>query len=80
MAIGERFELEKDEELRIEVELLNKEEHIFVELLTGLGEIFATEMVIGTKYKFNQGETGVSNTGIWDSIPIPSIFGWFYRY
>ena len=55
MVIGERFELEKDEELRVEVELQNSEEHVFVELQTGIAEIFGTEMVIGTKYQFNHG-------------------------
>lgn len=55
MVIGERYELEKDEELRIEVDLANKEENIMIELLSGIGEIFGTEMVIGTKYKFHHG-------------------------
>ena len=55
MVIGERYELEKDEELRIEVDLQNKEENVFVELLNGVAEIFGTEMVTGTKYRFSHG-------------------------
>lgn len=55
MVIAERFELEKDEELRIEVDLTNKDEYVFVELQTGVAEIFGTEMVMGTKYKFAHG-------------------------
>ena len=59
MPIGETYLLEKDEELRIEVDLLNEQEVIYVELLSGIAEIFGTEMVINpgksVRYKFNHG-------------------------
>ncbi len=54
MVIGERFELEQDEELRIDVDPKGKE-LVMVELLSGVAEIFGTEMVIGTKYRFRHG-------------------------
>ena len=56
MSVGERFELEKDEELRIEVELPSKEDNILVELVAGTAEIFGTEMVVGTRYRFSSGD------------------------
>ncbi len=54
-SVGERFELAKDEELRIEVELPSKDESILVELKAGVAEIFGTEMVLGVKYRFASG-------------------------
>ena len=59
MPVGETYVLEKDEELRIEVDLQNREEVIYVELLSGKAEIFGTEMVINpgksVRYKFHHG-------------------------
>jgi len=46
------YKLEADEELRIEADCPKKEK-ITVELLTGMAEIFGTEMVAHTKYTFN---------------------------
>lgn len=54
MATGERYELAKDEELRVEVDC-GKEDLVFVELTKSIAEIFGTEMVIGTRYKFSHG-------------------------
>ena len=55
MSIGERYELEPDEELRVEVDLVVKDELCYVELLNGIAEIFGTEMVKDFKYKFHHG-------------------------
>ena len=58
MTIGETYVLEKDEELRIEVDLQNKEDVVIVELLSGVAEIFGTEMVINpgkARYTFHHG-------------------------
>ena len=61
MPIGETYLLEKDEELRIEVDFKeeNKDEVIYIELLSGIAEIFGTEMVINpgksVRYKFHHG-------------------------
>eukprot|EP00096_Caligus_rogercresseyi_P011544 TRINITY_DN4557_c0_g1_i2.p1 TRINITY_DN4557_c0_g1~~TRINITY_DN4557_c0_g1_i2.p1 ORF type:complete len:425 (-),score=73.65 TRINITY_DN4557_c0_g1_i2:104-1378(-) len=51
---GQVFDLEQDEELRVEVEC-PKNEFITVELKTGTAEIFGTEMVVNTKYKYLSG-------------------------
>lgn len=48
------FQLEQDEELRIEVDCA-KGEKVTVELMSGIAEIFGTEMVTNTKYKFGSG-------------------------
>ena len=48
------FQLEQDEELRIEVDC-PKGEKVTVELMSGIAEIFGTEMVTNTKYKFGSG-------------------------
>eukprot|EP00088_Acartia_fossae_P047123 TRINITY_DN5105_c0_g1_i2.p1 TRINITY_DN5105_c0_g1~~TRINITY_DN5105_c0_g1_i2.p1 ORF type:complete len:439 (+),score=74.36 TRINITY_DN5105_c0_g1_i2:50-1318(+) len=50
----QQFKLEPDEELRIEVDCPISQP-ITVELLTGLAEIFGTELVQHTKYHFNNG-------------------------
>ncbi len=54
MASGQIFQLEQDEELRIEVDF-QKSESVSVELRSGMAEIFGTEMVQGTEYKFQPG-------------------------
>lgn len=54
MSEGQLFELEEDEELRVEVDCA-KDETISVELKGGIAEIFGTEMVQNTKYTFKTG-------------------------
>ncbi|CAB4059096.1 CLP1 [Lepeophtheirus salmonis] len=51
---GHLYTLKQDEELRIEVEC-PKNETITIELKSGTAEIFGTEMVMNTKYKFLPG-------------------------
>eukprot|EP00095_Tigriopus_kingsejongensis_P001332 maker-scaffold1057_size73593-snap-gene-0.21 protein:Tk01332 transcript:maker-scaffold1057_size73593-snap-gene-0.21-mRNA-1 annotation:"clp1-like protein" len=51
---GSIFQLEQDEELRIEVDC-GKTETVTVELRTGMAEIFGTEMVPANQYKFHSG-------------------------
>lgn len=53
-ASEQMFQLEQDEELRIEVDC-PKGEKVSVELISGIAEIFGTEMVLNTKYKFGSG-------------------------
>lgn len=48
------FQLEQDEELRVEVDC-PKDEKVTIELKQGMAEIFGTEMVIGTLYTFRSG-------------------------
>ena len=55
MSVGERYELEVDEELRIDVDLDQKGEICMVELMNGYAEIDGTEMVKDFKYKFHHG-------------------------
>ena len=52
---GQIFELCSDMELRIEVETPSKSDEVWVMLKSGTAEIFGTEMVLNTKYKFKQG-------------------------
>lgn len=49
-----QFTLGQDEELRIEVDC-GKDEKVYVEMKTGMAEIFGTEMVAHTKYTFSHG-------------------------
>lgn len=53
-AEGSIFQLEQDEELRIEVDC-PKNEVVTVELRTGMAEIFGTEMVPNNQYRFHTG-------------------------
>ncbi len=54
MSGGEIFQLEQDEELRIEVECA-KDQTVSVELKSGMAEIFGTEMVQNQTYEFTSG-------------------------
>lgn len=54
MTAGEIFQMEQDEELRIEVDC-PKEKCITVELKSGMAEIFGSEMVQNTAYEFQHG-------------------------
>ena len=54
MAAANLFQLEQDEELRIEVDC-PKNETVTVELRAGMAEIFGTEMVQNTVYNFGNG-------------------------
>ncbi len=54
MSGGEIFQLEQDEELRIEVDC-PKDKTVSVELKSGMAEIFGTELVQNTPYEFPSG-------------------------
>ncbi len=54
MATGSLFQLEQDEELRIEADC-PKGEEVTVELRAGMAEVFGTEMVQNTLYRFQAG-------------------------
>ena len=54
MATGQLFQLEQDEELRIEADF-PKTEEVTVELRAGTAEVFGTEMVQNKVYRFQQG-------------------------
>ena len=54
MATGQLFQLEQDEELRIEADC-PKTEEVTVELRAGTAEVFGTEMVQNKVYRFQQG-------------------------
>ena len=55
MPAGQIFELCADMELRVEAETPSSGDEDTVELKSGTAEIFGTEMVLNTKYKFKQG-------------------------
>lgn len=50
-----RFDLEKETELRFEVEAGEAAEHVELELLTGMAEVFGSELNRNKKYTFGPG-------------------------
>lgn len=50
-----RFDLEKETELRFEVESGETAEHVQLELLTGMAEVFGSELNRNKKYTFGPG-------------------------
>lgn len=50
-----RFDLEKETELRFEVESGEAAEHVQLELLTGMAEVFGSELNRNKKYTFGPG-------------------------
>lgn len=53
--VGTRYDLERETELRFEVEAGETAEHVEMELLTGMAEVFGSELNRNKKYKFGPG-------------------------